>query len=179
MSLFSESVESMFSSDKKLRKSVLGAFTECPPDEDVYAYLPACQALDSSNWLTDWIIFTQYRVGLGRLGGILGGGEAFTIGRDEVELIGVGESTHDIHDGRTQTHVFASITLELKDGRRFTRHSYLGSDEEGVNDGLVYTRAELQGVKDAGFQIGDGPAWRSSETHTTTYGIGYGVWISP
>jgi len=174
-----EHVDKIFS-DRKMAdqiKTALGC-TSGLNDDFIVAYFPVANKLgDGGEFYEHYMIFTKTKVAIVKKSGMFSAGSKETINKKQVIYVGIGESNHYEAQGLGgRSTEWISITLELQDGRSFTRHYYLGDSESEVNSNIPIVRDDLQRMARAGWQIEDGPAWNSSGGYRTSYGYGIGFW---
>jgi len=173
-----EHVDQLFH-DKKLSsqiKSVLGC-TSGLNDDFVVAAIPVAGKLGDAEGNNHFMIFTYEKVAIVKKAGILAAGEEHSFSRKQVSEIGVGDSDHYEgmgFGGRTTNWV--SLTLVVKGGLTYTRHYFLGRNEEEINSNIPFLRDSFQRMGSVGYRIEDGPGWSSAGGYHRSIGYGIGVW---
>ncbi len=166
--------------DKKMAEQIKSALS-CSSgvnNDFVVAYFPVANELgDGGEFYEHYMIFTKEKVAIVKKSGMFSTGARETISKNNVAFVGIGESNHYEAQGLSgRSTEWISFTLELRDGRRFTRHFYLGHSESEVNSNIPVIRDGLGRMRNVGWIIDDGPAWNSSGGYRTSYGYGIGFW---
>ena len=124
------------------------------------------------------LVVTREKLGLFRKGGFLRDAVCDTFTAEEIDSIGIGDSNHYEMAGFVGRGTeFLTLTITTTRGHTHTRHFFLGHTEPDINARLDLAREFLQALNTAGWQIVDGPSYRSTGGYRRTYSYGFGVWF--
>lgn len=143
--------------------------------DELIAFLNCNEKLRGGEDRNHWIVFSKEWVGIFRKGGNFQRDSVIALPKTQVASVGVGESSHYTATGMSGYRTeFASFTIEALDGRRFTRHVWMGTNEAEVNEMLPKVKRAIENLAKTGWRVVSGPAWSSQGGMRSSYGVG--IW---
>lgn len=173
-----EHIDRLFD-DKKFAaqiKSVLRC-TSGLNDDVIVAAIPVSGKLGDGEDSNHLMLFTYEMAAIVKKPGVFASGEEHSFSKKQISEIGVGDSDHyeGMGFGGRATN-WVSLTISLKSGLSYTRHYFLGRNEDEVNSNIPFLRDAFQRMGTVGYRIGDGPGWSSTGGYHRSIGYGIGVW---
>lgn len=159
--------------DDKLTRQISACLPSIENSEYPLAFIRVASQLRESALDHDWLLATTHRLVIG-LPSKLKGLHYYNIDKSVISSIGVGETTHTQAKGFvSSSYALVSLTIRTTDGRVFVQHITLGANQAQVNSRNPYILSQLQAIREAGYNLIDGPGWNSVSGYTRS--IGYGV----
>ena len=143
----------------------------------IVAWIQVSEKLVDSPSDSQYLVLTTQMLGLFQKKTFTRQESAQAFPLSSITEIGVGESNHyemQGFSGRGSDYV--TFTIRLADGRKLTRHSFLGHNEAQANAALPRVRDFLQRAMDAQWPLADGPGYDSQGGYRSSIGFGIGVW---